>query len=572
MATQTKAKMGADITKWLDHQAPSWVRMANPRAMLFVGCWPEKTVAPGEAYSISWEIWSFNLTPDFGDVYGQVFLNNQLIHTTKAVSFVIANAGGDSGLQFEDAIAAPNDQALRAALYKLGPKTLELRVVATGPDANRWPLTTEFQLDVEPAFKSSADPLPSDPQGVWSFGVTPTFANWGETYDVPAVFSNQGKVGLKGDFHIHEASKDGDRVSTTTHVPFQHQFLQPGEGSVAVWHLSQRWTWFLPIVAGCFPLEKDGTGHDFTYSVVFTLQDDVGNTYPQQEMAQAKITVFVPHWKFALEVGLIVAVQLWVGASVLAAATPWPVDLFFAAIASAAALVVAALYKGALDPPEPSPRFREAVVVAPKPVPKALTSDSRLVPVATFLGVINRIAAAHTTLTEIQSRLLGARAANDSKGVALQTQSYRDVIDYLLASAAQLQAATAGLTAIENVGELFDVRATRRRLTQLRRRGVTPAMRKAWAKARLPKETASVVAAALDDPMFLRWARKGLAPSVALIAPMLMRYATARQKEAPRILDRSGDDTALRVPKDAIVQTWKPTPARTRARSPRAHR
>jgi hypothetical protein len=383
-----------------------------------------------------------------------------------------------------------------------------------------------------------------------------------------AVFQNTGMAKLKVAFHIRELSKDPQRFdeSRTASIPQQTAFLDPGERGDATFRpISQKWLWF----AGFVPLEERDKAHTFTYSVVSTIQDEFGNTYPKQTIDLLSVIVRVPHSKYDLVLAADAIYAAWMIVSIAAAEAPLPVNLVLAGIASGLSVTMFALITAAADPPEADLRYRDTVAIVPKPVPKALAAHAYLAPFATFIDVINRILAAHDALTEIHGRLLGARKANDAAGITLQTRSYRDAVEYLVSSAAQLQAATAGVTRIEEIKDLFDVRLTRKQLDRVHRSGVTPAMRRNWSKARLPKNTASLVTAILRDHPLLRWAKGGFTATLASIAPTLMRYAVATREESSSVLDFRPTEATADGRGGAVVLPWKAKPVRNRSRSTR---
>src|SRR6266700_4201527 len=95
MALKTRDTKSA-LAAGLRNVPPSTNMMArDTKAMLFVGCWPDGPVTPGKPFSISWQIWSINSGPGLGDVYAQIYLDGQLVHTTPSVIFVTQKWGGD---------------------------------------------------------------------------------------------------------------------------------------------------------------------------------------------------------------------------------------------------------------------------------------------------------------------------------------------------------------------------------------------------------------------------------------------------------------------------------------------
>ena len=545
---------------------PSTNMMArDTRAMLFVGCWPDAPVAPGKPFSISWQIWSVNAGPNLGDVYAQIYLDGQLVHTTPSVTFVTQKWGGDTGLQDERNIVPPADPKLRAALYKLGTQTLELRAVANGPDAKKFDLTTSFDLDVQPSFAPASDPQGGDAQALWDMDCAPDQVNyvhyhftipidWGSKYALKATVLNTGMAGLAGDFHLHTVSQNdpGDQHdSGLLNVQGSQAYLIPGQtGTLVVKNVAaEKFIWFSPV--GYFPLERQGADHVYTWSIVSHLRDEFGNVYPEQNMALLAVTVRVQNWKFDLILAAMPIVL--VGAALLL--LPWPVD----AVGAALIVVATALALAALDPPEPSPRYRQKVRIAPQPVPKELLGNAKLAPFAELVDVVNRIVAAHWALTETHSRLLGAREAGHAEGEALQVDGYRGGIDYLTGAVARLQPAIAAVAAAEGMDGVLRARAFRGLLDSVGER-VSPARRRAWTRAGASQETQAHAAKLLQDPRFRALTKNGVGPLLGLISPALVRYANRRRAEAPAIL--TGSARALAP---ATVVEWRDVGVRTRA-------
>ncbi|HEY0322976.1 MAG TPA: hypothetical protein VGC66_18620 [Pyrinomonadaceae bacterium] len=499
------------------------------KGTLFVGCWQEDFVVPGQPFSFSWQLWSYNLPLNLGNVFGQLFLNNKLVYTTKTVPFVTRQQNSETKLQYEMNVVPPSDNALLSDLYKLGTQSLEFKITADGPDKNKLPMFTKLDMEIipEPTGERWFEPKGASKDMV-NFYLT-LHVDFGEKYIVQAVFRNQSKT-LKMRCEMRTRTVEGNNSSFTQ--PADSGFILPGKAiGFRYGPISQKWLWTAPVSFIPFgPFNKT-----FRYTEVYRLEDELGNKYPDEweSAVAALVTVTVQPWKIALAV---TAAGLLILAAMFMSTGFWPLVL----AGMAMMLVAVGLYLAAQDPPEPNPHYLEPVEIVPPALPQILMEEKEAAPFVPLLEIINSMLGAHDALSEIHSRLLGARQDNNEEGERLQVKGYRATLRYLKRSASQLNDAAASIMQVDNKA-IFDADQISSTLDNWRREGLPPYVIELCTKAGLQNEVIQNLEAAIRERDFIEHAQAGLAPNLALAVVSLTRFATGIQRAAPKILRKRRD-------------------------------
>ncbi|HMF55553.1 MAG TPA: hypothetical protein VK619_04275, partial [Pyrinomonadaceae bacterium] len=229
-----------------------------------------------------------------------------------------------------------------------------------------------------------------------------------------------------------------ETVGTETPTIPAHTFSVPGGSTIPVgssaavevafppihWDWNT-WPWFDRISL----VELGHSGRTFRYVVNFTANDEYDNSYQALASSQMDVIVYVPLNKTAALLAAFTA-QLTAAAALIAAGASLLVPVvglagaaWWFGAASTAETIAQFLVGVAMDPPEPDSHYMEVVRFSQEP--NAKPSAAAQVPSLTeFLTLAKRIADIPLSLSQIEGKLMGARQANDSGGIELQTESY----------------------------------------------------------------------------------------------------------------------------------------------------
>lgn len=189
---------------------------------------------------------------------------------------------------------------------------------------------------------------------------------------------------------------------------------------------SQNWQWFITFVNKL----SAGTTRNFAYDLRVDISDEYGNNYPTRTIGSyAYVFVTVADQKKNAAAAGYVSFVLFVGVSALAIALAWVPGLGAAlgAAAAAAAAVASGCSKIADDPPVPDSRYRNKVHVEVPDVLEPLRQQPSLSHVHTVFATAFHIVASLEALSEIESRILGARQDQNQPALEMQEASYQEI-------------------------------------------------------------------------------------------------------------------------------------------------
>jgi hypothetical protein len=349
--------------------------------------------------------------------------------------------------------------ALGRDLYAFGEHTLTIEIKTNGTEAG--PYTATDQLIVRP--ETIDHTWWNWPAQYEAWAGSWPHVEWKQKYNVSAEFLNRSHYTSKQiEATLLEEYPRGNTVRTWTY-PTEHVAAIPRDktdpvvGSLKLDEdIQQDWEWtsFL-----CYP--TGDTSRLYIYRAEFTVTDGYGNTYAPVSTDR---TTYNHHRPWDEDTNGLNFYVLVAGSKV-----DWATGAFMAL--AAANLVgwipyVGELLSGGLkaagnamcnqakDPPEPRPNFLEKVQV------KRPSDRSQLVGLLQVAQLISDLTDQASALTEVQSRLLGAWAAGNERGLKLQTTSQTVLLDLLEDTAKSLwHAIEASISSIANVELVRDLPA-----------------------------------------------------------------------------------------------------------------
>lgn len=287
--------------------------------------------------------------------------------------------------------------------------------------------------------------------------------------------------------------------------------------------INKNWTW---LVSGIWvrnygePLVKQ-----WDYTVRFTMTDPWGNLYSDFTYSSpptVHVDVYVSDEKHGYADGALAALGVGIIAGIFT----------FGAGAAAGQAAAAGLGAKALDPPSPSPRFREAVAL-----PRLVHTHVKhgLGDLLYLLEIANHVVLLLDAGADVRDRVLGAKAAGDRDAMNMQTRAYRDFAAELQASVASLRRATAERVAGLRASPELDSGKLTAGARTWQRQGISPAARQALADGGCSEaclraledglKNADVVALASDP-----------AVTVEVLAYALARASHEILEDLPRVL------------------------------------
>jgi hypothetical protein len=453
---------------------------------------------PGDDINFAWELSSINTALDLGTVTSKVFVgqNPEPVYTGPPVPYTVVKNAGDSDLQ-HGVIVNPDpnsdnfDPGLWKFLYRLGKKTLRLEVTGTMGTA-KGPYTAEADITILPEkvdqtwwqWISLPDPVQND-------------VRWKTNFDVGGTLTGKGHCSMTPSFVLNELDLQGN--SSSSPFKFQGEDLPKGASkNYDIGSLDKNWPWTVDgIWAIIGPLRED-----FQYTLEFSLTDQFDNKYAAVSSLMAPVRVSVPDYKIASAV--FAAHQAVAAAGSAVASIWWPPA---AAVAIAQTAVAAIAWGIAKDPPSPDPQYRHEVAVVPHRLPPAFLRDGRLAGMKTILENQNLILACQVALSQIESRLLGAKLASDAEGVTIQRKSYARVVDQMVRLSNDLPQ-TIGL-AEEAIG-LIDSSQLAGTVDQWREGGVPSEVRRNLAQAGMSEPDLGHLDQSIRDPIFAANTKLGM--------------------------------------------------------------
>lgn len=475
MPVQTPTLPGQTPTlsgPWSQIELP--IRADIPWLNLFFSV--DSPIFPGETIKTSWHLWSYNKALGLGQLTATIFVidDNGVEHAlspSKQVEYDVKGSFGNSGVQQDTILANQLDQQLAHLLYEVGTKTIHLRLTGDGRDSG--PYEADADLDIQP---EAVDANWWAWIGLFDSNQT-NFVGWNRDY--PAHLQPNGSLlhALQGQLSNNGHSKmlstvtlfeqEQRSLAITDFPPPLSQDIDAGAGPsdaaatqvVTFPTIKQTWQWLQDgtwIITG--PLKND-----FKYWVQFTLNDHLGNIYGPYRSSEINVQVSVSDEKI-VEGVLALHEQNHAFADTIVSFFPfcqWAAG--GAAIAQALALTAAKLAK---DPPEANLRFREQVKVELVTLPAGFEATPALSTFRPLFDTTNRILATCEALSEVESRLLGARLARDQDAVRMQESSYRAFVDQMAADAAALP------SEMPDMETLIDPAAFQRTLADWREAGI----------------------------------------------------------------------------------------------------
>jgi len=188
---------------------------------------------------------------------------------------------------------------------------------------------------------------------------------------------------------------------------------------------AKTWPWHQ---AGTYVVNDD-LERLYVYSIHLTnAADQYNNQYPDQSFVGINVHVAVDQGKIAAAVVAFSAFGVWLAASAAAGQADLVGKIVFAAIATLAAITLGIAGKIADDPPGPDPRYRQAVHLAPLPLPPLLSADPELRPIGQFFEVATRIVASVDALNTVANRLSIARRQHNTRATKLHIATLRKML------------------------------------------------------------------------------------------------------------------------------------------------
>jgi hypothetical protein len=193
--------------------------------------------------------------------------------------------------------------------------------------------------------------------------------------------------------------------------------------------LTKKWSWFTPaIYTPNIPLII--AGQWYIYTVRIDITDQYQNGYPSFFTTQnVKVHVSVSDTKQKAQSIAVDLETAAVAALIVAAADA--IDVGFGDVAAAVMLGIAATCEtgaqfaglAAGDPPIPDPRFR----IVAEPFPIKVPGEGEKNPLGAFVNAVTNVVAHLEAMGETDSRIAGARAANDRRSLKLQLDHFESV-------------------------------------------------------------------------------------------------------------------------------------------------
>lgn len=200
---------------------------------------------------------------------------------------------------------------------------------------------------------------------------------------------------------------------------------QGGDMEVLYSVKAKTWSWH---EAGTYRANGD-LERLYVYRVHLTnISDQYNNQYPDQLFGAINVHVAVDPGKITASIVAFDAFILWLAASGAAGAADLVGKIILGAVATAASIALGIAGKIADDPPAPDPRYRQAVHLAPPPLPPLLAADPELRPIGEFFEVAIRILAAADALNTVANRLSIARRQRDTRAMKLHVATQRKML------------------------------------------------------------------------------------------------------------------------------------------------
>jgi hypothetical protein len=422
--------------------------------------------------------------------------------------------------------AASCNSALGQSLYTFGQRALRLEVTTNGRD--RGPYVATDTLTVVPEAVHMWWTWPAQPDS--TPGLAVPLYRWKQYYNIIGDFTNHSPHVR---MHLEAVLKEQEEMSgpiKRRSYP-AHDIDAGGSKTVSLPlpnPIAQDWKWF----DQKFSYPSAGpTSKTFYYTAELTMRDCYGNPFSAVSSDLA-VVVQVSADKVNLGAGAFAAqISAWV----LAALSKVPViGWIFGIGATAAGATALALGSAALDPPEPNSRYLERVEVEDDTVPAALLTEESFRPLGEFLGHVEYVANALVALSEIESRLQGARIAKSKRGTRAQALRYREVLSDVLDRISRLpQLTEESVRSLESMEELrpqaverlFKAPGGRRSppIVAAMRGNVSPAHVKQAADLLQQRQTQKLVSG-------------GIGPPLRLMSVSVISAVATVEREAGRVL------------------------------------
>lgn len=399
-----------------------------------------KRVVPGQPILVSWRIWAFTDQYDLGTGYRVrvLFENQELLHAPDdQTQFLPYVHPGDSGRVAKSIAALPPDNDLGVELYTIGPKTFTIEVTTNGKDAGPFTATASFDVVYEAVDRSWwVWPQWQQPyQTLGPLGSTQSGPNllWKQSYNVDGqLFNHSQYVKMHAEVRLDQLEVVVGSSVVSRQYP-GHDIDKQRKPSVvpsATFDLdeqiSQQWSWL-----------NQGTWYDtgpndkqIIYTANITLTDAYENVYP--EFASIPITFF-----FTVSSDKVYYAEGAFAAWLISVAFSW-----FPWVGKPAGILAGVLGSQALDPLPPDPAFLKVADRVTTLLLPAKHDQPDFAVVRQFFETVARIVDATRTLTVTDARLRGARAAQSAEGIKLQTATYHELLQQMLADARRLSALT----------------------------------------------------------------------------------------------------------------------------------
>ena len=494
--------MAVQATKLRATRSGSWtqidINVSSPHDREFSSTFPWLNlnfdvggpIHPGEPVNASWQLWSFNRALQLGQITATFFLVDKkgtelVLKTVSGIKYAVDHSSGNSGYQQVTIQVDPQlNYPLAKSLYEIGTKTIHLRLTGNGLDPG--PYEAEADLAVEPEAVDAT----------WWQWTTfssdhPNFAAWNKDYFLAGKLFNKSQLTMMtGTVTLHEVEFTDPNHPGGDVPPSQTKDIEPDPKfpfEVTFASSKKTWPWFVDnafVITG--PLKRD-----FRYTVRFTLDDHMGNIYGPFVSSVVSILVSVSDEKIALAVIALHEQNHAVAAGI--AALFFPPAAAMAAAAQAAAFAAAFLAK---DPPEANLHFRERVKIQPVTLPAAFDTDPRVSKFRPLFETTNLILATCSALSEVESRLLGARRAHDQKSIEMQESSYRAFVRQMVEDSARLP------SAISNAAPetLIDPTLLQKTLSTWRVAGIPADARSKLTNAGMPQNQLTQMDEAIRNP------------------------------------------------------------------------
>jgi hypothetical protein len=372
-----------------------------------------------------------------GNVVATVSYNDVVLYTSKSIASgfrLIEGLDYGAGEDNVSIAVGPSALAVQLGLYQIQPvdsftqATLTLSVVAD----HGGPFTASANLAVvAEAFDASwwawspdqnvADIQPFSQAGSSTF-------DWNTPYSLSGNFVNKSKwSAMKVQIFLAETD-----LQTNSQVLRSAQTLTadmgPNPNFVIFPSITQNWAW-LTCPSG---VRGAPTFKYFNYVVIISMQDPWGNNYPGLTVGPYGVIVGIPVSKLQNSTS---ASAAWLFAMACLA------SVLGAPGAAFAMPIAAALCGKAQDPPTPDFDYHSTakIQVYEPPPPSGETTHIRAT--MSFLSLLLKLIAIISALDQTEGKLIAARQDNDSKGVSLQTKTWRHFEETLTATAQEVRSA-----------------------------------------------------------------------------------------------------------------------------------